>query len=1016
MNGVGQTERITQNRIVKLFCDELGYRYLGDWSDRNNSNIEETILSDWLIDQGYSPEKVSRVIYSIRSEADNYNRNLYDNNQAVYSKLRYGVDINIAPGMPTETIHIINWKEPEKNDFAIAEEVTLRGNLHRRPDIVLYVNGIAIGVIELKNSRVSIGDGIRQNLSNQQPEFNAWFFSTVQFIFAGNDSEGLRYGTTLTEEKLFLKWKEDEDDNSRLKIDKYLLKMCEMNRLIELMHDFVLFDGGKKKLPRVHQYIAVKKAQEYVKKREGGIIWHTQGSGKSIVMVLLAKWILENNPHARIAVITDRDELDKQIKSVFEATGEKIYRTNSGKDLINQLSQPTPRLLCSLVHKFGRRDVDNFDEFIREIESRPSQTVGEVFVFVDECHRTQNGKLHRAMTAIMPNAIFIGFTGTPLLRSDRKTTFEVFGGYIHTYKFSEAVEDEVVLDLVYEARDIDQHLGSQEKIDAWFEAKTQGLNDWQKEELKSKWGTMQNVLSSRQKMDRVVNDIVFDFSVKPRLSSERGNAILVAKSIYEACKYFSLFQKTSFKGKCAIVTSYTPRARDITLEEVGANTESDKQFIYNTYEELLAGVDAKPGLTETESYEESAKALFIKQPANMKLLIVVDKLLTGFDAPPCSYLYLDKKMQDHGLFQAICRTNRLDGDDKDFGYIVDYNDLFRSVENAIAVYSADALDLSSGGVDPNVLLQDRLSKGKERLDNSFDMLSLICEPVASPKGELEHIHFFCGNTEIESDLEEHEPRRAALYKAAVLLLRSYANIADELEQAGYSSSDIERIKKELEHYLNVREIVRKASGETLDLKPYEADMRHLIDTYIEADEPRTISPFDGLSLLDLIVKTGIAQAITDQLGGLKGNKEAVAETIENNIRSKIIKENLNDPEFYARMSALLDEIIKTRKERAINYEEYLKRIAHLAKMVNLGMSPDVPEKLDTRGKRALYNNLNHNEGLALRIDEKIRQIRPDGWRGIQPREQVVKAALYEILDDIAEVERIFNIIREQAEY
>ena len=390
-------------------------------------------------------------------------------------------------------------------------------------------------------------------------------------------------------------------------MDKYLLKMCAKDRLIELMHDFVLFDGGIKKLPRVHQYFGIKAAQEHVRQRKGGIIWHTQGSGKSIVMVLLAKWILENNPNARVAIITDRDELDKQIEGVFTESGEPIKRTTSGRDLMKQLGQAKPRLLCSLVHKFGKKDVDDFEAFIKELEAQPSQTVGEVFVFVDECHRTQSGKLNRVMKAMMPNAVFIGFTGTPLLKKDRQTSLEVFGGYIHTYKFSEAVEDEVVLDLIYEARDIDQRLGSEDKIDAWFEAKTKGLNDWQRDELKNQWGTMQKVLSSESRMERVVNDIIFDFSVKPRLSSERGNAILVASSIYEACKYFALFQKTPFKGKCAVVTSYNPQAQDVTKEEVGANTETDKQFIYNTYTELLKDIDAKPGMTKTETYEDWAK-------------------------------------------------------------------------------------------------------------------------------------------------------------------------------------------------------------------------------------------------------------------------------------------------------------------------------------------------------------------------------------------------------------------------
>jgi type I restriction enzyme R subunit len=1016
MSDVGKRERMTQDRIVTLFREELGYRYLGDWRDRdNNSNIEEGLLADYLTRSGYSPAQISSALHKLQTEATNPNRSLYQNNKSVYSLLRYGVPVKIEADKVTETIHLINWQEPNKNDFAIAEEVTLRGNYERRPDVVLYINGIATGVLELKRSTVSIGDGIRQSISNQQAAFNQWFYSTIQFVFAGNDSEGLRYGTIGTEEKYFLTWKEDEEDDTRFKLDKYLLKMCRKDRLVELIHDFVLFDGGIKKVPRVHQYFAIKAAQESVGRQEGGIIWHSQGSGKSIVMVLLAKWILENNPYARVAVITDRDDLDTQIKGIFTDAGEAMYRTRSGRDLMRQLGQTTPRLLCSLVHKFGRQTVGDFDAFIEELKSQPSKTVGEVFVFVDECHRTQSGKLHRAMKAMMPNAVFIGFTGTPLLKKDAQTSLEVFGRYIHTYKYSEAVEDNVALDLVYEARDIDQQLGSQAKIDAWFDAKTKGLNDWQKDELKKKWGTMQTVLSSRSRMEQIVGDVIFDFSVKPRLSSERGNAMLVASSIYEACKYYALFQKTLFKGKCALVTSYNPQARDITLEDTGANTETDKEFVFNTYTELLKNITAKPGMTKAESYEEQVKERFKKEPANMKLLIVVDKLLTGFDAPSCTYLYIDKSMQDHGLFQAICRTNRLDGEDKDFGYIVDYKDLFKKVETAIAVYTSE-LDYSAGGVDPAVLIQDRVKKARERLDEALETLAILCEPVEPPKDELAYIHYFCGNTEIPTDLQEREPQRVALYKGVASLVRAYANIADELDAAGYSSAEIARIKQLVDHYLKLRDIIRNAAGEKLDLKAYEADMRHLIDTYIQAEEPRKISPFDDMPLMDLIVKTGIANAIATRLSAIKNNTAAVAETIENNVRSKIIKEHLTDPAYYDRMSTLLDEIIKARKAKAIEYEEYLKQIAELVKQVEVGKAPETPETLDTPGKRALYNNLNQNEDLALEIDEVVKLVRPDAWRGVEPRERIIKQALYAIFEDIDEVERVFLIVKAQKEY
>lgn len=309
-------------------------------------------------------------------------------------------------------------------------------------------------------------------------------------------------------------------------------------------------------------------------------------------------------------------------------------------------------------------------------------------------------------------------------------------------------------------------------------------------------------------------------------------------------------------------------------------------------------------------------------------------------------------------------------------------------------------------------MQDRLKKGQERLDNALEAIALLCEPVELPKSELEYIHYFCGNTEIASDLEERQPQRVAYYKATVALVRAYANLADEMDAAGYSQVETNRIKKQMDDYLAIREIIRKTSGETLDLKPFEADMRHLIDTYIQADEPRKISPFDDLPLLELIVKTGIADAIDKQLGALKGNKNAVAETIENNVRSKIIKQHLSDPEFFEKMSALLDEIIKTRKAKALKYEEYLKEIAELVKKVVAGKADDTPVRLDTPGKRALYNNLNNDEELALKIDDTVKQVRPDGWPGVQSREQVIKAALYGILQNVDEVERTFNIIAE----
>jgi type I restriction enzyme R subunit len=338
------------------------------------------------------------------------------------------------------------------------------------------------------------------------------------------------------------------------------------------------------------------------------------------------------------------------------------------------------------------------------------------------------------------------------------------------------------------------------------------------------------------------------------------------------------------------------------------------------------------------------------------------------------------------------------------------------------------------------MMKARLDTGRKRLDDAVEALALLCEPVEPPRGELEHIRYFCGNTEIAADLAAHEPQRVMLYKGVVTLLRAWANVADELGSAGYSEADATRLRGLLDHYVKMREIVRKASGETLDLKPYEADMRHLIDTYIEADEPRQISPFEGVGLLDLIVKTGIADAIAAKLGELKGNRDAIAETIENNVRSKIVREHLNDPAFYERMSALLDSIIKQRKEKAEEYEQYLQRIAQLVQQVEAGRAEDAPIELTTPGRRALYNNLqpwlagkpmyhiaeptpsygakisNPALVLALRIDQTVKAVRPDGWRDNPAKENAIKAALFALLQDVEQVERIFLIVKAQGEY
>jgi len=380
---------------------------------------------------------IGKTLYEFTKVANDQSKSLYDVNKEVYSKLRYGVNVQSEIGHNKETIWLIDWKNPEKNDFAIAEEVTVKGIYKKRPELVLYVNGIALGVLELKRSTVSVSEGIRQNLDNQKHIFIKPFFSTMQYVMAGNDTEAIAYGTIETREKYFLKWKEVSEEINKndayllqitkpirersakykYAIDKHIVEMLNKERFIELIHDFIVFDRGIKKLCRHNQYFGVKASQDFIARKEGGIIWHTQGSGKSLTMVWLTKWIREYNPHGRVLIITDREELDEQIEKVYNGVSEKIYRTKSGKDLLSKLNDNSPWLMCSLVHKFGGKEEGDVDEFLNELKRnlpKDFKAKGDIHVFVDECHRTQSGKLHEAMKSLLPNAVFIGFTGTPL--------------------------------------------------------------------------------------------------------------------------------------------------------------------------------------------------------------------------------------------------------------------------------------------------------------------------------------------------------------------------------------------------------------------------------------------------------------------------------------------------------------------------------------------------------------------------------------------------------------------------
>lgn len=645
-----------QQRVKSWIINDLGYTFLGNLEDQENSAIKVDLLRANLVKRGYKKEQIDKAVSELTDLYKNQVNSLYQINKEIYSLLRYGKQGAKDDKGNINTVHFIDWENIENNDFQLAEEVTtlkFDGKTHHRPDLVIYVNGIALAVFELKRSCKSIGYGIRQSLDSQKRENIQEFYHPIQLIFAGNESEGLKYGTINTSEKFYLLWKEDPKATDSLskeiaalqsdnRLKNGIVSLCHKKRFLSFIHDFVIFDAGVKKVARYNQYFANIAARQRINEGQGGIIWNTQGSGKSLIMVWLTKWIIENvNDSPRVVIITDREELDDQIESLFFDVGEKVKRAKSCADLRNILNRTDDSIICSLIHKYGNNAGKQSDiaAYAKELQNNLEpgfSAKGHIIAFIDECHRTNSGKLHEAVKVIMPDAIFIGFTGTPLLSKDKKkkTSIEVFGPFIHTYKFDEGVKDGVVLDLRYEARDVNQDISNNEKVDTWFNIKTEGLTERAKTTLIQRWTSFQKLYSSKQRLEIIAADIRMDMITLPRLSTDRGTAMLVAGSIYDACRYWDIFTSSGFT-KCAIITSYEPTDASVRTAATDPNKESEEEYKKRIYEKMLNG-------KTVSDFETEVKKKFKEEPGQMKLLIVVDKLLTGFDAPSATYIYIDK--------------------------------------------------------------------------------------------------------------------------------------------------------------------------------------------------------------------------------------------------------------------------------------------------------------------------------------------------------------------------------------
>jgi type I restriction enzyme R subunit len=1059
-------ERAVQNRVIKLLCDKNGYEYIGNLKDVENGNIREEILRQFLMDrQKLTSTQATEAIRKLKEEAFCANKEaLYNSNKAVYNTLRYPVAVSQGAGLPNKQVWFVDWKDSYNNFFHIAEEVTVRkqmlGEEHRRPDVVVYINGIAVAIIELKKATVSVEDGINQNWRNQQEGQIPQFFSTAQLLMAGSESQGVYYGTTLTPPKYYLHWKEPAGDgypydtdklpvSSSMygqkefpnELDRSLLQMLEPDRLLEFIHDCVVFDGGIKKVARPNQYFAIVAAKTRIKNKQSGIIWHSQGSGKSLTMVWLAQWIRENIDDSRVVIITDRDELDKQIENGFKDAGEHPIRAKSGDHLIKMLEgkndcrgeEKMPALICTLIHKFGLADdpeeiegrnsklrgVRSPEQYLKDLADKLPEgftAKGNIYVFVDECHRTQGGILNQAMKKIMGEGVMmIGFTGTPLLKADKwkLTSRKNFGPWIHTYKFDEAVKDKVILDLRYEARDVEQVLSDETSFDELFEDTTKKLTPKARKALQDRWADMQSLFSSKERVTRIVAQITKDFQLIPALREGWGNAMLVAGSIYQAYRFWAAFQETALAGKCAVVTSYD--GTDPSLQEgYSGELKTEADYKYNTNKKMLG--DKTP-----EDFEEWAKYEFINHPGSMKLLIVVDKLLTGFDAPAATYLYIDKEMRDHNLFQAICRVNRVNGEKKEYGYIVDYKHLFENIEGAIEDYTNGALS-GYDKTDIEGLLKSKVEEGKKDLDAALERCDRLSEPVKEPKKVDEFFDWFCYDQHKGTE-EEHQAeiirnarKREDFYDACYALVRRYTDIAMQMKEAGYTEEETDKIYHKVKTYDELRNAISKRCGDYVDLKRFDAEMRALLDDYVVSSRVEVLEKLDDFSFLDIIDikydgEVEVSAGAETELGGKKG----VAETMAANVRRVINRKRESNPEEYKKFSERINRLLEEYQQEKMEYKDLLKNIKALAEEIRKGENVD--PRINSDGKKALYDNLGKNVDLALMLNGVIEANAAHGFRTSEVRKKKLLIAIKNALVGTTfDPEKILNIVIHNPEF
>ncbi len=920
----------SQRPALALF-EVMGYTYISPADcDKQRGSRYHVLLRDILRGQLRS---LNRYVYAgaenefsaanIERAMEDLNEPLTDGlvrtSEKIYDALLLGKSYPETVGdgkMLSFNLRYIDWDNPQNNVFHVTEEfaVDSRDRQHNaRPDIVLFINGIPFAVIECKAPHIPVEEAVGQMIRNQQAAYIPHLFKFAQLVVATNKN-AVKYATAGTPKKFWSVWKEQDDEwlQTRLKAlvpdrmpteqDRNIVSLFSPERVFELIRYFILFDANVKKVCRYQQFFAVREIMKTIAEndehgnRQSGVIWHTQGSGKSLTMVMLAKYILMElkDCHPRVVIVTDRKELDAQIAATFAHTRLTPARATSGRHLVELVNSARADVITSIINKFNtveRQEVKN-----------PSR---DIFVLVDESHRSNYGLMATRMRSVFPNACYIGFTGTPLMKSE-KNTMARFGRLIHKYTIRDGVEDGAIVPLIYEGRFVEQKV-DEENIDLWFKQITRRLTEAQREDLRRKWSSIRRLTSTDARIKRIALDISEHFIEGYKDTGFK--AMLATNYKRDAIRYLECFEQFGDLN-CAVVISPPDMREGVDDVDEGAD-----DLVVSFWNKMMQQYG------DADRYEEAIKNRFCD--GEIDILIVCSKLLTGFDAPLCQVLYIDKELKEHGLLQAIARTNRLH-EGKDYGLIVDYRGLIEKLDTAMDMYSGAGLENFDGGDLKGVVVDVMSAIGNLR--SAYTQLVELFAPVGSIS-DAEAVEVFLADDNVRQDFYT---LLCAFGRALHLVLNA--------EQA-YNALGKEERQKYQDTFIffsKVRRSVKLQYCDAIDNAEYEPMMQNLLDTHLSVAGLKKIT-----SPIDILNKDDFEKEL-EELGSLRSKADAIASRMTRSISEK----RDENPAYYDSFSKRIRDALALYKEKVISEAEYLAKMRTILGDYHAGRSTvSYPERI-----------------------------------------------------------------------